>query len=277
MHQIKTAHPNDGEIMVAAHLKSREIHVPRARLRAAIHRLDPSTRDHMNSAISQRVYYTQSPNSVWHLDGNHRWRFGGIDGYSRLVVFLRCSANNKASTMLSCFQGGVEAYGLPNKIRSDLGGENVQVWRYMMEQHGNDASHVIVGSSTHNERIERLWRDVHCCVLKPFADKFQQLEQSGLLDTLNEIDMFCLHVCFLPRINHCLTSFQEAWNNHHLSTEGSATPQQLFLAGLLVAGQVPELPNPLTSSASSLPTSNDAVAVPRSCFLPCSASAAFKF
>ncbi len=45
VHQIKTAHPNDGEVMVAAHMKSRGIHVPRARLRAAIHRLDPGYAD----------------------------------------------------------------------------------------------------------------------------------------------------------------------------------------------------------------------------------------
>ena len=70
---------------------------------------------------------------------------GGIDGYSRLVVFLRCSSNNQSATMLSCFQKGVETYGLPNKVRSDLGGENVSVWRYVLEKHGNDTSHVIVG------------------------------------------------------------------------------------------------------------------------------------
>ena len=39
-----------------------------------------------------------------HLDGNHkliRWRLvihGGIDWFSRLVVLLKCSANNKAKT-----------------------------------------------------------------------------------------------------------------------------------------------------------------------------------
>ena len=174
----------------------------------------------------------------------------------------------QSATMLSCFQKGVETYyGLPNKVRSDLGGENVGVWRYVLEQHGNDTSHVIVGSSTHNERVERLWRDVHRCVLKPFADRFRQLEQSGLLDTLNEIDMFCLHFCYLPRINHCIKSFQEAWNNHCLSTEGNATPQQLFLAGLLVAGQVPEVPGPSSANIPDL----DIVAVPRSRFLACSA------
>lgn len=30
VHQLKTDHPNDGEVMIAAHLKSVEVHVPRS-------------------------------------------------------------------------------------------------------------------------------------------------------------------------------------------------------------------------------------------------------
>ena len=87
----------------------------------------------------------------------------------------------------------------------------------------------IVGSLTHNERIECLCRDVHRCVLRPFADHFRCLENTGMLDPLNEIDLYCLHMCYLPRIEACIRSFQEAWNNHRLSTEGNATQFQLFL------------------------------------------------
>ena len=39
-----------------------------------------------------------------------------------------------------------------------------------------------VGSSTHNERIERLWRDVRTSVLKPFAEAFRALESEDNLD-----------------------------------------------------------------------------------------------
>ena len=50
---------------------------------------------------------------------------GGIDGFSRLIVFLQCSSNNRSSTVLRAFQNGVQEYGLPERIRSDRGGENV--------------------------------------------------------------------------------------------------------------------------------------------------------
>ena len=131
--QIKADHPNIGEVMMAAHLKSIGIHIPRSRLRASIHRIDPQARNHFSSVIRRRVYHVQSPNHIWHIDGNHkliRWRFvihGGIDGY---IVFLRCSTDNLATTMLSAFEKGVEEYGLPCRVRSDLGGENVDVWRF---------------------------------------------------------------------------------------------------------------------------------------------------
>ena len=58
-------------------------------------------------------------------------------------------------------------HGLPNQIRSDLGGENVDVWRSMVEQHSTMAC-VITGSSTHNQRIERLWRDVCWCFVPKY-------------------------------------------------------------------------------------------------------------
>ena len=71
------------------------------------------------------------------------------------MVFLSCSDNNRASTVLEPFLGAVDTYGLPSQVRSDLGGENVEVWRYLVEQHASEFA-VITGSSTHNERIKRL-------------------------------------------------------------------------------------------------------------------------
>ena len=88
--ELKQMHPNDGEVMMAAHLRTRTICIPRARLRASIHHIDPHASENRRAAIRRRTYSVPSPNSVWHLDGNHiliRWRFvvhGGIDGYSRL-------------------------------------------------------------------------------------------------------------------------------------------------------------------------------------------------
>ena len=102
---------------------------------------------------------------MWHLDGNHKlicWRFvihGGMDGFSRMIVFLQCSTNNSAPTVVDLFEDAFQQYGLPQKVRTDLGGENVDVLHLMHDVH-NSPSVVITGSSTHNKRIERLWNDV---------------------------------------------------------------------------------------------------------------------
>ena len=137
---VKETHPNDGEVMVAGHLLSCGVRVPRVRLRASIHRVDTEgTAERRSIAIKRRTYHVSRPNEVWHIDGHHkliRWRLvvhGGIDGYSRAITFLRCHTDNSASTVLRAFQEGVEKYGLTTKVRTDHGGENIEVWRMMLD------------------------------------------------------------------------------------------------------------------------------------------------
>ena len=86
----------------------------------------------------------------------------------------------------------------------------------------------ITGSSVHNVRIERLWRDVRACVVSTFSEIFAVLDDTGILDVESDTDLFCLHFVFRPRINQVLKLFQEAWNNRGLSTECNWSPAKLF-------------------------------------------------
>ena len=88
---------------------------------------------------------------------------------------------------------------------------------------------VIQGASVQNQRIERLWVDVWKDVTHVFYNLFYYLEQQGELDPSDQIDLFCLHYVFLPRINRCLKEFVDQWNNHGLRTEGNKSPVQLFV------------------------------------------------
>ena len=119
------------------------------------------------------MYHSEGPNAVWHIDGNHKlikWRLvihGGIDGYSRTVVFLDCSDNNRATTVLRCFTKAVDNYDLPTKIRTDLGGENIEVWRYLIENHSisTEANHtpnqLFILGSLENDTFPQQPHQVH--------------------------------------------------------------------------------------------------------------------
>lgn len=174
------------------------------------------------------------------LDSHHkliRWRLvthGCIDGYSRLIIYLRCTSNNKASTVYEMFLDAVIKFNLPSRVRSDQGLENVGVATYMMEKRGTERRSMLTGSSTHNQRIERLWRDMHACVTILYYKLFYFMEDQDLLNPLEELHMWALHYIYIPRINRSLTEFGAAWNSHPMRTTNHKSPQQLYTAGCLL-------------------------------------------
>ena len=85
-----------------------------------------------------------------------RWRLvihGGIDGYSRLPVFLKVNGNNRADTVLHAFLEAVHEFGLPQRVRSDKGGENVKVAEFMLQHQTGVTKPFIAGRSVHNQRF----------------------------------------------------------------------------------------------------------------------------
>ena len=234
--------PSAGQTTLEGILRSRGHHIQRWRIRDSLLRVDPwGIEQRSRRVLRRRVYKVRGPNSLWHIDGLHkliRWRIvihGGIDGFSRIPVYLGASDNNRSLTVLRLFMQAVWRYGVPSRVRADHGGENVLVSEYMLQHpsRGPGRGSFIAGRSVHNQRIERLWRDVFRVCVAPFYHLFYSLEDNGLLSPDDELDIFCLHYVFLPRINAQLQVFSQSYCQHRLRTEHNRTPLQLWMTGML--------------------------------------------
>ena len=250
--QIQNNFPNVGLVMIQGHLKDAGVRVQRHRIRQSVARTDPIRRKiRWHQVLSRRSYFVPGPNSLWHIDGHHsliRWRFvihGGIDGYSRMIVYLQCSTNNKAESVFSYFWKATREFGVPSRVRSDKGGENTQVCSFMVSQRGTSRGSHIAGPSCHNQRIERLWRDVYRCVLSTYHETFYYMEGQQMLDAGNDMDIFVLHCIFLQRINHSLECFTGAWNQHPLRTERMWSPKKIWMNGMMKDGERLEVIDPI--------------------------------
>ena len=156
---------------------------------------------------------------------------GCIDGKSRKIIYLSCNTNNKAETILGLFGKAINEHdGL---IRVDFGVENVLICDAMVNHRGEGRGSFIAGSSTRNQRIERLWRDVFRCFCLVYYYAFYAMEQTGILDIENPVHLFALHLVYQPRINLSLQEFMLAFNNHRLSTEHGWTPNQIWINGMM--------------------------------------------
>lgn len=132
---------------------------------------------------------------------------------------------------MSCFQKAVHDHSVPHRIRIDRGGENVEVARFMLHAKGIDSKPVLTGSSVHNQRIERLWRDMFTAVTGNYYRLFYSMESEEALDHLSQLDLYALHHVYIPRINQALVMFKNGWNCHRLRTTGK-TPNQLYASSL---------------------------------------------
>ena len=108
--------------IVNEHLRSLGLRLQQQRVRESIARVDP-TNAHIRWAMSRRAYSVPGPNSLWHIDCLHsliNWGFvihGGKDGFSRLVVYLKCSTNDRSETVEQCFISAVDQYQWPSRVK----------------------------------------------------------------------------------------------------------------------------------------------------------------
>jgi Integrase core domain len=227
-----------GSQFMCSILQDYGIKVVRHRVRESMRRVDQlGNLERWATLIPRLVYSVRAPNSLWHMDGNLKLKDYGfvlhacIDGYSRRVIYLEVDTNNRAATVLNAFLAGVEKLNaVPSRVRADKGKENVDVATWMLIHQGVGRGSFISGRSVHNQRIERLWRDVNRWN-STFRLIFHHLRTNDYYDPDNDVDKFCLIFVYLPLLKRSLSQFVRVWNNHKIRTEHHRTPLQLYADG----------------------------------------------
>uniref|UniRef100_A0A672MZX3 Integrase core domain-containing protein n=1 Tax=Sinocyclocheilus grahami TaxID=75366 RepID=A0A672MZX3_SINGR len=164
--EIKSTMPNIGYRVVRGALIAKGHRVQWDRIRASMHRIDGIgilSRMSQLGCVARRTYSVPYPKYLVHIDTNHKLIrynmviFGGVDGYSRKIMYLRIADNNRSETTLRFFKEAVEEFGFPLRVRGD---------------------------------------HVRMCVTTVYYDILHRLEDCGLLDLSNFTHLFCCHYVF---------------------------------------------------------------------------------
>ena len=166
--------------------------------------------------LRRRVYHSRGPNYVWHIDGYDKLKpygiciSGCIDGFSRRLIWLEAyKTNNDPNVIAGYFMDAVLiAQGCPERLRVDLGTENVrlaEMQRFMHFSEGQlEIEHVTFGPSTDNQRIERWWLTLRSQCAQFWMDFFDKLKSDGYFaDTF--LDKSLVQFCFLSTIQVSFT------------------------------------------------------------------------
>lgn len=67
-------------------------------------------------------------------------------------MYMKVASNNTSDTAFTAFQSGVNEYGIPERVRTDKGMENIKIAEFMLQTRGMNRGSHITGRSVHNQR-----------------------------------------------------------------------------------------------------------------------------
>ncbi|XP_033736342.1 uncharacterized protein LOC117324540 [Pecten maximus] len=183
--------------------------------------------------LRRRLYYSKGPNYLVHIDGYDKLKpfgvaiHGAIDGFSRKILWLKAGfSNNNPKLIANLYLKFIITLGrVPHIVRGDAGTENVLVkdlQTSLRMHHGDEMDGIrsyITARSSGNQRIERLWGTLRTTFTDFWRNKFQDMRDSGMLDTTNPLHIECIRFCYLPIIQEQLDIFVLNWNSHRIRAQ----------------------------------------------------------
>jgi len=228
-------------------LRSQGVFASHEQIYRVMKQMDPGgMTQRLHRKIMRVRYCVSRAMFIWHMDANEKlakrygiWIHGCVDGYSRMIVYLKASMNKLSSTVEMAFDEAVGRLGYPSCVRADYGGENKGVGKKMREFYKDALAEfrVLLGPSVHNQRIEYLWRFLGRFTLAYFRELFESMVQgssAGQLRFTNEFHRYAMGVVFLWRVQASLDRFAAMWNHHTIrgkkcvNGHGGGIPVKLF-------------------------------------------------
>ncbi|KAK1223723.1 hypothetical protein PQX77_013397 [Marasmius sp. AFHP31] len=143
--EISLLHPLAGSVIIVGHLEAKGWRIPLLRVQHSLQRIDAiGVFVRWSGCIKRRIYKVRGANALWHHDGNEKlrpWGFyihGCVDGFSRLMIYMHCCNNKRASVVAMVFKEAVKTFGWPSRARADFGRENNEVEKMMVRRWGED-------------------------------------------------------------------------------------------------------------------------------------------
>ena len=198
---------------------------------------------------------SSGPNYLWHIDGYDKLKpfgfaiHGGIDGFSRKVLWLAVgSSNNDPSIVATYFVECIKSMTLvPRVVRADRGSENVNIGgiqRFFRRnqtdrQSGNNSFRF--GTSTSNQRIESWWSQLRKSRMNWWINYFKDMRDSYLFDGSILYHVECLRFCYIGLIQTELDETRALWNNHRIRQTRNAEcpggrPDMIYFSPTLYGG-----------------------------------------
>ena len=238
--EMETSRSNFGYRQLAESICLRyNINVSRENVRLALKEIDPTgVEERSKNVIKRRIYETEGPGDVYHIDGNDklkRWGFaihGCIDGFSRKLLWLIvASSNNDPLIVANFYLNCIKKHGsCPRTLRMDKGTENIYCEDLQTFFTGRNNS-FIYASSTRNQRIEAFWSRLKKFRTSWWIDLFSVMVKDKIIQPESICHQEVLIFCFMPVIQAELNEFLLIWNARNVRQSARAPggrPDVLF-------------------------------------------------